>query len=272
MEESYSPITYFVNRLLGPAALRLLHALHIQPDNQALPIPQHVVMGILVILCLTILALILRSRLSVEKPGAMQQVAEMLLTNPMKIGIRDILDETAGSHGRSFIYVVGTISVFILFANLFSLFPWFTAPTAHVSVPLGCATIIFLYFNWQGLRHHGPVNYAKHFAGPVWWMAWLIFPVEVISTLARLLSLTVRLYANIFSSDLIYALFLGLLADAFTTVWTKSPIAGVFVAIFPALVPLVFIALHVLVAFVQALIFTVLPASYLGMATASEEH
>jgi F-type H+-transporting ATPase subunit a len=272
MEESYSPTTYFVNRHLGAMALSLLHALHIEPDNLALPIPQHVVMGVLVALFLTILAVILRQRLSVEKPGAMQQVAELLLTNPMKIGIRDILDETAGRHGRSFIYVIGTISIFILFANLFSLFPWFSAPTGHVSVPLGCATIIFLYFNWQGIKHHGPVNYAKHFAGPVWWMAWLIFPVEVISTLARLLSLTVRLYANIFSSDLIYGLFLGLLADAFTTVWTKSALAGAIVAIFPALVPLLFIALHVLVAFVQALIFTVLPASYLGMATASEEH
>ena len=272
MEESYSPITYFVNHYFGAWGLSLLHALHIEPENAALPIPQHVVMGILVVVFLTILALILRARLSVEKPGAMQQVAEMLLTNPMKIGIRDILDETAGRHGRSFIYLIGTISIFILFANLFSLFPWFTAPTAHVSVPLACASIVFLYFNWQGVKHHGPINYAKHFAGPVWWMAWLIFPVEVISTLARLLSLTVRLYANIFSSDLIYVLFLGLLADAFTTVWTKSAVAGAVVAIFPALVPLIFIALHILVAFVQALIFTVLPASYLGMATASDEH
>jgi F-type H+-transporting ATPase subunit a len=99
-------------------------------------------------------------------------------------------------------------------------------------------------------------------------MSWLIFPVEVISTLARLLSLTVRLYANIFSSDLIYGLFLGLLADAFTTAWHKSVILGAIVAIFPALIPLLFIALHILVAVVQTLIFTVLPASYLGLATA----
>jgi F-type H+-transporting ATPase subunit a len=271
MEEKYSPITYFVNHYLGPWALSLLHALHIEPENPELPIPQHVIMAALVVLFVTILALILKSRLSVEKPGAMQQIAELLLTNPMKLGIRDILDGTAGHHARSFINLVGTISIFILFSNLFSLFPWFSAPTGHVSVPLACASIIFLYFNWQGIRHQGPLHYAKHFAGPVWWMSWLIFPVEIISTLARLLSLTVRLYANIFSSDLIYGLFLGLLADGFVTVWSKSPIAGAVVAIFPALVPLIFIALHILVAFVQALLFTVLPASYLGMATA-EEH
>src|SRR5271165_1533055 len=123
----------------------------------------------------------------------MQQVAEMLLTNRMRLGIRDILDETAGHHARSYIYFVGTISIFILFANLISLVPGFSAPTSNVTVPLACASITFLYFNWQGIRHKGALHYAKHFAGPVWWMAWLIFPVEIISTLARLLSLTVRL-------------------------------------------------------------------------------
>lgn len=271
MEEKLSPITYLVNHLLGPVALSLLRALNIKPDNPELPIPQHIVMGMLVLVLLTILGILLRSRLSVEKPGAFQQVGEMLLTNPMKLGIRDILDDTAGHHARSYIYLVGTISIFILFSNLMSLFPWFSAPTGNVTVPLACASITFLYFNWQGIRHKGMWSYAKSFAGPIWWMAWLIFPVELISTLARLLSLTVRLYANIFSSDLIYALFLGLLADAFASVWTKSPVAGAIVAIFPALIPLVFIALHILVAFVQTLIFTVLPASYLGMATA-EEH
>jgi F-type H+-transporting ATPase subunit a len=271
MEEHISPITQFANHYLGSLVIAVLHMLHLEPENAELPIPQHIVMGVLVLLLVTILALIVKSRLSVERPGAMQQVAEMLITNPMRLGIRDILDESAGHHARSYIYLIGTISIFILFSNLFSLFPLFSAPTGHVTVPLACASIIFLYFNWQGIRHLGPLKYAKQFAGPVWWMAWLIFPVELISTLARLLSLTVRLYANIFSSDLIYSLFLGLLAQAFTSVWESSRVGGVVVAIFPALIPLVFIALHLLVAFVQTIIFTVLPASYLGLATA-EEH
>jgi F-type H+-transporting ATPase subunit a len=271
MEENISPVTHLVNQYLGTLALQILHALHIQPENPELPIPQHVVMGGLVLILITILALILKSRLSAEKPGSMQQIAELLITNPMRLGIRDILDESAGHHARSYIYLVGSISLFVLFSNLFSLFPLFAAPTGHVSVPLACATIIFLYFNWQGIRHQGALKYAKHFAGPVWWMSWLIFPVEIISTSARLLSLTVRLYANIFSSDLIYGLFLSLLASAFTAVWEKSHVAGIIVGIFPALIPLLFIALHILVAFVQAIIFTVLPASYLGLATA-EEH
>ena len=272
MEENLSPITHLVNHYLGPLALAILQFLHIQPENPDVPIPQHVVMGIIVLLLVTILALILKSRLSVEKPGAMQQVAEMLITNPMKLGIRDILDESAGKHARSYIFVVGTISLFILFSNLLSLFPLFAAPTGSVTVPLACATVTFLYFNWQGIKHHGALNYMKHFAaGTKWWIAWLIMPVEIISTLARLLSLTVRLYANIFASDMIYILFLGLLSQATMMVWDWTPVAGVVIGIFPALIPLAFIALHILVAFVQTVLFTVLPASYLGMATA-EEH
>jgi F-type H+-transporting ATPase subunit a len=272
MEENLSPITHFVNHYLGAFALAILNALHIQPDNPELPIPQHVVMGAIVLILVTALALILKSRLSVDKPGAMQQVAELLITNPMRLGIRDILDESAGKHARSYIFLIGTISLFILFSNLLSLFPLFSAPTGNVTVPLACATVIFIYFNWQGIRHHGALGYAKHFAaGTKWWIAWLIMPVEIISTLARVLSLTVRLYANIFASDMIYALFLSLLAQTTTLVWDWSPLAGMVIGIFPALIPLLFIALHVLVAFVQTILFTVLPASYLGMATA-EEH
>ena len=272
MEETLSPITHLVNHYLGPLALAILQALHIQPENPELPIPEHVIMGALVLVLVTVLALILKSRLSVERPGSMQQVAELLITNPMRLGIRDILDESAGKHARSYIYLIGTVSLFILFSNLFSLFPLFSAPTGNVTVPLACATVIFIYFNWQGIRHHGALNYVKHFsAGTKWWIAWLIMPVEIISTLARVLSLTVRLYANIFASDMIYALFLSLLAQTTTLVWDWSPLAGMVIGIFPSLIPLIFIALHILVAFVQTILFTVLPASYLGMATV-EEH
>ncbi len=271
MEENLSIITRLVNHYLGQSALALLTALHITPDNPEVPIPQHVIMAFLVLVIVTVLVLILKPRLSVERPGTMQQIAEMLITNPMRFGIRDVLDEAVDHGGRAYIYMVGAISLFVLFSNLLSLFPLFTAPTGHVSVPLACATITFIYFNWQGIRHQGAWGYLKHFAGPLWWMSWLIFPVEIISTVARLLSLTVRLYANIFSSDLIYSLFLGLLTQAFAWGWEKSPVLGVAVGIFPAVVPLIFIALHLLVATVQAFIFTVLPAVYLGMATA-EEH
>src|SRR5262245_30288386 len=116
--EELSPITHFVNHYLGSLALAILNVLRVKPENPETPIPQHVVLGIILVIGMTLLGLVLRSRLSVEKPGAMQQIAEGLLTNPMKIGIRDILDDAAGHHARSFLPFVGTISIFILFANL----------------------------------------------------------------------------------------------------------------------------------------------------------
>jgi len=272
MEEHLSPITYLVNRYFGSLALAILNALHQKVEDPKLPIPQFFIMAVVVVLFVTIAALIIKSRLSVEKPGAAQQIAEMLLTNPMKIGIRDILDEAAGHQARSFVYFVGTISIFILCSNLMSLFPLFSTPTSDKSVPLACASLTFLYFNFQGIRHLGVGHYLKNFsAGTPWWIAWLIFPLELISTCARVLSLTVRLYANIFASDMIYVIFVSLLSGVSAWGWSKSPVLGVAFGIFPAIIPLAFIALHLLVAFVQAFIFTALPSVYLGLATA-EEH
>jgi F-type H+-transporting ATPase subunit a len=271
MEEQVSPITHFVNHYLGSFALAILHTLHLKPEDPEVPIPQHIVMALLLVVGLTLLTLVLRSRLSVEKPGPMQQIAEMVLTNPMRIGIRDVLDEAAGHHARTFIYFVGAISIFVLCSNLMSVFPLFSAPTGHRTVPLACASLTFLYFNFQGIRHLGLGHYLKNFsAGTPLWIAWLILPLEIISTCARVLSLTVRLYANIFASDMIYVIFVSLLSGLSAWGWSKSPVLGAAFGIFPALIPLVFIALHLLVAFVQAFIFTALPSVYLGLAT--EEH
>jgi F-type H+-transporting ATPase subunit a len=276
MEEHVLGITRLVNHLLGPLALALLQALHITPDNPNWPIPQHVVMGIVVLLIATLVALFLRSRLSVERPGATQQVAEMLLTNPLDVGIRDLLEENAGHHALRFITFVGSISIFVLLSNLLGVFPFFASPTGNVSVPLACAILTFLYFNWQGIRHHGVGRYLLTFAGSPkkfwdWVLAVLLFPVELISTAARLLSLTVRLWANIFASDMIYGIFLSLLAGPALWGWTKTPVLGVVLGVFPALVPLAFIGLHIFVSIVQAYVFTILPSVYIGMATA-EEH
>jgi len=233
-------------------------------------------MAIIAVLMGTVFALVVRSRLSVEKPGALQQVAEMLLTNPLEFGIRDLLVENIGHEGVRHIPFVGAISIFILLSNLMAVFPFFVAPTGTVTVPLACATLTFLYFNWQGTRHHGLGGYLKTFAGSPhgvggWLLALLLFPVEIISTTARLLSLTVRLWANMFASDLIYVIFLGLLGGGAAFGWSKSPVLGVILGIFPAVIPIAFIALHIFVSVVQAYVFTVLPSVYLGLAT-SDEH
>src|SRR5229473_1650496 len=216
MEEHVNFITRFLNLYLGPFALSILTALHIKPSNPQLPIPQHVSMGLLVLVIGTVFAL------------------------------------------------VGSISIFILISNLMGVFPFLSAPTGVVTVPLACAILTFLYFNWQGIRHHGVLGYLGTFAGSpkdfgAWVLAVLLFSVEIISTTARLLSLTVRLWANMFASELIYGIFLSLLAGGATFGWSKSPLLGVF------------LGLHIFVSVVQAYVFTVLPAVYLGLAT-GEEH
>jgi F-type H+-transporting ATPase subunit a len=275
MEEHIKQLTHWVNHFLGPLALQLLHALHIQPADYDAPIPEYVVMSLVVLLIGTILAALLRSRLSVERPGAFQQSAEMLLTNPLGFGIKDLLEENVGHGAEKYIPFIGSISIFILLSNLLSLFPAFSSPTGIAIVPLACASLIFLYFNWQGIRHHGVGHYLLTFAGSPKTLgdaalAILLFPVEIISTSARLLSLTVRLWANIFASDLIYGIFLGLLLGPFEWAWTKSPVLGVIVGIFPVVVPIAFVALHIFVSVIQAYIFTVLPSIYVGLAIADE--
>jgi F-type H+-transporting ATPase subunit a len=276
MEEHASWITQVINHYLGGIALTLLSALHIRPDHPDLPIPEHVAMGLVVLVVATLLALWVKSRLSVERPGASQQIAEFLLTNPLGFGINDVLSENAGHQWEKYVPLVGSISLFILLANLLGVFPFFTSPTANVSVPFACAIITFLYFNWQGFRHHGVVGYLGTFAGSPksvgdWALALLLFPVEIISTTARLLSLTVRLWANIFASDMIYGLFLGLFVGPAAWGWAKSPVIGVILGVLPALIPIAFIALHIFVSIVQTYVFTILPAVYIGLATA-EEH
>jgi F-type H+-transporting ATPase subunit a len=279
MEEHVTALTQLVNHLFGVWALRLLHALHIQPADYETPIPEYVVMSLVVLILLVVLAIILRSQLSVERPGTMQQAAEGLLTNSLGFGIKDVLDASV-SHGAEhgaehaaerFIPFIGTVSIFVLFANLLGVIPALHSPTSFAEVPLACALLIFLYFNWQGIRHHGPLGYAKHLTGPIWWLAWLNFPVEVLSISARLLSLTVRLWANIFASDLIYVLFFGLLLQPFVWATEKSALLALPFGVLVAVIPLVFILLHIFVSFIQAYIFAVLPAIYVGDAV-SEGH
>ena len=167
----------------------------------------------------------------------------------------------------------GTIGLFILFSNLISLVPGFISPTAVKLVPLGCATVVFLYYNRLGIGHHGTGGYAKTLLGPMPKM----FPiniimavVETVSHFARILSLTVRLWANMMVSELIYVSFLGLTLGLFAYLGHLNPI-GYLSAVVPIAIPLALAAFHIFEAVLQAFIFTILSVVYLGLATA-EEH
>ena len=240
-------ITALMNRLLGGPVNALLQALPpvFHPADPAAPINNAVAVEILVVAILLLIFLWVRSRLSVERPGGSQHLAET-----MHEFITNQSDEIIGHHSEKFTPFLVALFLFILLMNLIGLIPTFESPTVSPAVPFGCALVAFFYYNLHGIKKQGPIKFLGHFMGPVWWMAWIIFPIEVISTLARVMSLTIRLYANIFAGDMVTAAF-----------FTLIPIG----------IPVIFLGLHVAVSFLQAYIFTLLVTIYLSGVVA-EEH
>jgi len=263
-------ITHLLNRVFGHALASLLAAVGITVDPEH-ALPDHFAAALVIVLATIAFVLWLKPRLSAERPGGSQQICEFLLTNPIKFGILDLLEQNVGHSGREFLAMTGTIGIFVLLCNLASVIPIFNSPTGHPSVPLACAIITFVYFNAQGIRHHGVLDYMKLFSGTNPFLAVLLFPVEIISTCARVLSLTVRLWANMFSSELLYGIFLGMLLLPTQYLMGKNVVLGTISGILPATLPVAFVGLHIFVAVIQAFVFTVLPCVYLGMAVA-EEH
>jgi F-type H+-transporting ATPase subunit a len=263
-------VTVLVNRLFGKLAATLLAALHITPSNSAYPIPNHVAMELLVFVIAVIFFVWLKQRISVDRPGGTQQCMETILTNSMGVGVRDLLEDNVGHGGEKYLPMLGSIGIFVLLNNLISLVPTLESPTAQVSVPLGCAIIVFLYYNWTGITKHGPLGHGKHFLGPVLAMAPIMLPIEIVSNLARLLSLTVRLWVNMMVSETLYVLFLGLMLELYLFLGKLGP-AGYIGAVIPLIGPIPFILLHVFVAVLQAFVFTILPVIYVAGAVA-EEH
>lgn len=278
MEEHPLWITVLVNRLLAKPVTALLGLLHVHTHNPDFPIPNHIAMEFLVFLISVVFFLWLRDRISVDRPGATQQCMETLLTNPLGLGVKDMLQDFVGHGSEKYLPMLGSIGIFVLFCNLISLIPTLESPTASNSVPLGCAIVVFLYYHSLGLRHHGIGTYLAHFTGPEvplpipfsWVVKAIIVVIEMVSHAARLLSLTVRLWVNMFVSELLYVTFLGLTLTLVVYAGHRNP-AWYSLGFLPLLGPVLFIVLHVFVGFVQAFVFTILPVIYVGGAVA-EEH
>jgi F-type H+-transporting ATPase subunit a len=159
-------------------------------------------------------------------------------------------DQIIGHGYERFQAFVTCILLFVVINNLLGLVPGLETPTGQVWVPLGIALLTFFYYNFYGVSEKGIIGYFKELAGPLWWIAPLLFPIEIISHLARVMSLTVRLYANMLASDLVTLVFFSLV---------------------PVVVPSIFLGLHFAVSLLQAYIFMVLTMIYLSMAV-SHEH
>lgn len=270
MGEQVFSVTKWVNWLLGKPALWLFHALHLQPANPEYPIPNFFAMELIVFAFSIVFFLWLKRRLSVDKPGPTQQCMELFLTNPMGMGVKDLVDDIIGHGAERHIPIMGSIGMFILLCNMLAVIPGFMSPTAEITVPLACSVVVFLYYNWWGIRHHGPVGYGKTLMGPVLLISPLMVLIETISHFARMLSLTVRLWANMLVSELIYVTFLGLTMSLFVFTAHLNRV-GYITGIAPVGIPLALDLFHVFEAILQAFIFTILAVIYLGLAV-SEEH
>lgn len=244
--------TRILNEVFAGPVDTLLRALHINPEFPQAPISNAVAMEVLVFGFLLVAFLIVRSSLSVESPSGLQHVFE---------GIHGFVEgqsrDVIGHHSERFTPFLVTLGLFILISNLFGIVPGLESPTGSPVVPLGCALCAFIYYHAHGIRKSG-FGYIKHFMGPSdpRMSIFIRVPVgimmlflEPISHLARLLSLTIRLYGNMFAGDMVILVFFSLI---------------------PIAVPVLFIGLHIGVAFIQAYVFVLLTTVYLAGAVAGE--
>jgi F-type H+-transporting ATPase subunit a len=243
--------TALLNRLFAAPITGLLRALHMEPRFPQAPITDSAAMQVLVFLFLVTLFVMVRMQLSVDDPGGLQHIFEW---------IHDFMDqqsrEIIGHENRPYVAFLVVLGLFILCSNLLGLVPSMEAPTAVPVVPLGAAVVVFIYYQAHGFRHHG-IKYLRHFAGPSigpWWanllMGFLMVPIEVVSQLARVLSLTVRLFANMFAGDMVTLIFFSLV---------------------PIAIPVAFMGLHIFESLIQTYVFVLLTMVYLGGAV-GEEH
>jgi F-type H+-transporting ATPase subunit a len=237
-------LTALMNHWFATPANAVLGLLGLHAKYPEAPISNAFAMEFLVFAVLILFFLMVRASLSVDRPGALQHIVE-----GAEGFVNNQSEEIIGHHSEGFTPFLMALGFFILLNNLIGLIPGFESPTASPSVTLGCAILAWLYYQAHGFRHHG-VSYLKHFAGPVWWLAPLMIPIEIISHLARVMSLTIRLFANMFAGDMVTLVFFSLV---------------------PIGVPVLFLGMHLGVSLLQTYIFVLMTTIYLAGAVA-EEH
>jgi F-type H+-transporting ATPase subunit a len=217
------------------------------PDGREAWIPDPAIMALLLTLLVAILFPLAARRFDRYRPGGTQNFLEMLVSF-----LRDLVSESIGDEGvKRYLPIIGSLFIFIAMGNLFGLFFFLQPPTGSLSTTAALAVISFMYFNVQGVREHGLGGYLKHFMGPLLLIAPLFFVIEIIGTFARILSLSLRLFMNIFGEH--------------TT-------TNVFASLVPIVVPWPMMALGIFTALLQAYVFALLSAVYVSGAVAHEEH
>ncbi|MFZ2967863.1 MAG: F0F1 ATP synthase subunit A [Sulfuricurvum sp.] len=181
-------------------------------------------------------------------PTGTQNVMEAYLSGVLAMGA----DVMGREEARRYLPLVATIGLFVGIANIVGVIPGFEAPSAFLDFTLALALVVFFYYNFEGIRRNGLITYFKHFMGPVWWLAWLMFPIEIVSHISRIISLSFRLFGNVKGDDMFLMVILMLA---------------------PWLLPMIPFALLTFMAFLQAFIFMMLTYVYLGGAVLlSDDH
>ncbi len=212
----------------------------------------HVIHAAFVILLLLAMVLLVRRKLG-RLEQSLVPTDRLTLTNVFEVvleGILNLMEGIIGPTARRHFPLIASIFIFIFTSNMLGIIPGFLPPTANINTNLAIALVVFIYFNAVGIREHGLVNYLKHFAGPLWWLAPLIFAIELFGISIRPITLSLRLFCNINADHLVL---------------------GIFSNLAPILVPVVFMILGIFIAFVQAFVFTLLSIIYIALATAHEE-
>lgn len=229
--------------------------------NPANPIGlTHVVLAVVALVFITILALVARQKYG-SKEEALIPEGKLSVRNFFE-GIFDALFNSMASmmgkeNARRYFPLIGTLGIFILINNLMGLIPGLVPPTQNLNTNIAMALVVFVYYNYVGLREQGPVNYLKHFAGPVWWLAILMFPLEIISHTIRPFSLTLRLGGNMTGDHTVLGVF--------------GQIAGDMFGGLPLVLPIPFLFLGLLVSVIQTVVFCLLSAIYIAMAVHHED-
>jgi len=237
-------IVELINKIFSKpiAAFLGIFGIHVHDPNHL--IPDYVVMVFFVVLLL-ILLFGLASRKINSIPSKRQSMLEMIIQ-----AFESQLVNIIGEQGKKFLPLVATIGLFIFFCNLIGLVPGFMSPTSKLNVTVACALVVFLYYHWQGIKSQGVLKYLKHFLGPIPAIAPLLLPIEIISHFSRVVSLSIRLFGNIFAEELLIV---------------------VIASIIPFFLPLPFMAVAVFTSFIQAFVFVLLTCVYLAGAVAHEE-
>jgi len=243
LEHSLAIVEAF-NRIFGKpiAALLGLLGIHVEDPNHLFP--DYVVMCLIVALLLMVF-MGLAARRAGTVPSKRQSLLELIIQ-----AFEGQLVEIIGEKGRQFLPLVATIGLFIFGCNLIGLVPGFMSPTSKLTVTAACALVVFFYYHWQGIKAQGPVQYLKHFFGPIPALAPLLLPIEIISHFSRVVSLSIRLFGNIFAEELLIV---------------------VMASIIPFFLPLPFMAVALFTSFIQAFVFVLLACIYIAGAVAHEE-